>query len=86
MNLSEPFVRRPVATTLMTIGNALAGLTAYVHGEALPVMRATKAAGKVGVFWNRLDPGRVPELVPATKASPNAVAMPLPVLVVLPPR
>ena len=34
MNLSEPFVRRPVGTTLLTIGIALAGIAAYF---ALPV-------------------------------------------------
>ena len=37
MNLSEPFVRRPVATTLLTIGIALAGLTAYVHLPVSPL-------------------------------------------------
>ena len=30
MNLSEPFVRRPVATVLLTIGLALAGIGASV--------------------------------------------------------
>ncbi|HZP60276.1 MAG TPA: efflux RND transporter permease subunit [Opitutaceae bacterium] len=34
MNISEPFVRRPVATTLLTMGIALAGLVAY---RKLPV-------------------------------------------------
>lgn len=34
MILSEPFIRRPVATTLLTIGIALAGLIAYLK---LPV-------------------------------------------------
>src|SRR3954471_9472033 len=34
MNISEPFVRRPVATTLLTIGIALAGLVAF---KQLPV-------------------------------------------------
>ena len=29
MNLSEPFVRRPVATVLLTIGLALAGIGAF---------------------------------------------------------
>ena len=29
MNLSEPFVRRPIATILLTIGVALAGIVAY---------------------------------------------------------
>jgi multidrug efflux pump len=34
MNLSEPFIRRPVATTLLTVAVALAGAVAY---EVLPV-------------------------------------------------
>ncbi len=34
MHFSEPFIRRPVATTLLTIGVALAGITAY---QRLPV-------------------------------------------------
>ena len=29
MNLSEPFVRRPIATVLLTIGLALAGIAAF---------------------------------------------------------
>src|SRR5271157_1688787 len=34
MNISEPFIRRPVATTLLTVAIALAGAVAY---EVLPV-------------------------------------------------
>jgi len=37
MNLSEPFVRRPVATTLLMIGVALAGLTAYFRLPVAPL-------------------------------------------------
>ena len=29
MNITEPFVRRPVATTLLTIGVALAGIVSF---------------------------------------------------------
>ena len=29
MNLSEPFIRRPIATVLLTIGLALAGVAAF---------------------------------------------------------
>ena len=29
MNISEPFIRRPVATTLLTLGLALAGVVAF---------------------------------------------------------
>ena len=35
MNLSEPFIRRPVATTLLTIGIALAGALAYFQPAGL---------------------------------------------------
>ena len=34
MNLSAPFIRRPVATTLLTLGIALAGVVAF---SLLPV-------------------------------------------------
>ena len=37
MSMSEPFVRRPVATTLLTIGVALAGLTAYFRLPVSPL-------------------------------------------------
>ena len=36
MNLSRPFITRPIATTLLTLGLALAGLAAYF---VLPVAR-----------------------------------------------
>ncbi|MEI6722466.1 MAG: efflux RND transporter permease subunit, partial [Betaproteobacteria bacterium] len=34
MNLSQPFIERPVATTLLTLGIALAGILAF---QLLPV-------------------------------------------------
>ena len=37
MNFSEQFVRRPVATTLLAIGVALAGMTAYFHLPVSPL-------------------------------------------------
>jgi multidrug efflux pump len=37
MNISEPFIRRPVATTLLTIGVALAGLIAYFRLPVSPL-------------------------------------------------
>lgn len=37
MNLSEPFVRRPVATTLLTLGIALLGLIAYPKLPVAPL-------------------------------------------------
>jgi multidrug efflux pump len=37
MNISEPFVRRPVATTLLTVGIALAGIAAYLQLPVSPL-------------------------------------------------
>jgi multidrug efflux pump len=37
MNLSEPFIRRPVATTLLTIGVAFAGVLAYTKLPVAPL-------------------------------------------------
>ncbi len=37
MNISEPFIKRPVATTLLTIGVALAGMTAYFRLAVAPL-------------------------------------------------
>ena len=37
MNLSEPFIRRPVATTLLTIGVAFAGALAYTKLPVAPL-------------------------------------------------
>jgi multidrug efflux pump len=37
VSLSEPFVRRPVATTLLTIGVALAGMAAYFRLAVAPL-------------------------------------------------
>ena len=37
MNISEPFVRRPVATTLLTAGIALAGIAAYLQLPVSPL-------------------------------------------------
>ena len=39
MNLSEPFVRRPIATTLLTIGIALAGIAAFFVLPVAPLPR-----------------------------------------------
>ena len=36
MNLSRPFIRRPIATVLLTLGLALAGIAAFF---VLPVAR-----------------------------------------------
>ena len=37
MNLSAPFVRRPIATTLLTMGVALAGILALLRLPVSPL-------------------------------------------------
>ena len=37
MNISEPFIRRPVATTLFTAGIVFAGLAAYYELPVSPL-------------------------------------------------
>ena len=40
MNLSGPFVRRPIATILLTVGIALAGIAAFFVLPVAPGLRA----------------------------------------------
>src|ERR1017187_9352746 len=37
MNLSEPFIRRPIATALLTIGLAFAGIAAFFNLAVAPL-------------------------------------------------
>ena len=37
MNISSPFISRPVATTLLTIGIALAGILAFLKLPVAPL-------------------------------------------------
>src|SRR2546421_12273999 len=66
MNISEPFVRRPVATTLLTIGIALAGLMAF---RQLPVAPLPQVAFPT-IAVNAGLPGASPEVMAATVAMP----------------
>ena len=66
MNISEPFVRRPVATTLLTIGIALAGLLAW---KQLPVAPLPQVAFPT-IFVSASLPGASPEVMAATVATP----------------
>ena len=43
MNLSAPFIRRPIATILLTIGLALAGIAAFF---VLPVRRCRRSISR----------------------------------------
>ncbi|HEY1290911.1 MAG TPA: multidrug efflux RND transporter permease subunit [Burkholderiales bacterium] len=66
MNLSQPFVERPVATTLLTIGLALSGLVAF---RLLPVSPLPQVDfPTISVSANL--PGASPEVMAATVATP----------------
>ncbi len=66
MNLSTPFIRRPVATILLTFGMMMAGLVAF---PLLPV--APLPAVDYPVISVRASlPGASPEVVANTVASP----------------
>ncbi|HSN22043.1 MAG TPA: efflux RND transporter permease subunit, partial [Usitatibacter sp.] len=66
MNITEPFVRRPVATTLLTIGVALAGIVAF---GLLPVSPMPQVDFPVVSVSAQL-PGASPEVMAATVATP----------------
>ncbi|HET7549066.1 MAG TPA: efflux RND transporter permease subunit, partial [Usitatibacter sp.] len=66
MNITEPFVRRPVATTLLTIGVALAGIVAF---GLLPVSPLPQVDFPV-VSVSASLPGASPEVMAATVATP----------------
>jgi len=66
MNISEPFVKRPVATTLLTIGVALAGMVAF---RQLPVAPLPQVAFPTIAVSASL-PGASPEVMAATVAMP----------------
>jgi multidrug efflux pump len=66
MNITEPFVRRPVATTLLTIGVALAGAVAF---GLLPVSPLPEVDFPVVSVSAQL-PGASPEVMAATVATP----------------
>ena len=66
MSLSEPFIRRPVATTLLTAGVALAGILAY---RLLPVSPLPQVDfPTISVSANL--PGASPETMASTVATP----------------
>jgi multidrug efflux pump len=66
MNLSEPFIRRPVATTLLTIGIVLAGAIAFFQ---LPVAATPRIDFPVIAVMATL-PGGSPEVVSSSVATP----------------
>ncbi|MPZ30138.1 MAG: nodulation protein [Rhodospirillales bacterium] len=66
MNLSAPFIARPVATTLLTIGLALAGMVAFLK---LPVSPLPKVEFPTIVVYAGL-PGASPETVATSLTTP----------------
>ncbi|WP_338862157.1 efflux RND transporter permease subunit [Mycetohabitans rhizoxinica] len=66
MNLSRPFIARPVATTLLTVGIALAGLFAFVKLPVSPLPQVDFPTISVLATL----PGASPETVATSVASP----------------
>src|SRR5215213_11202475 len=66
MNIIQPFVQRPVATTLLTVGVALAGIVSF---GLLPVSPLPQVDFPV-VSVSASLPGASPEVMAATVATP----------------
>src|ERR1700688_604900 len=66
MNLSAPFIARPVATSLLTLGVALAGGVAF---NLLPVSRLPKIDAPA-IFVSASIPGASPEVMASSVATP----------------
>jgi multidrug efflux pump len=66
MNLSAPFIGRPVATTLLTLGVALAGAMAF---NLLPVAPLPKIDAPA-IFVSASIPGASPEVMASSVATP----------------
>src|SRR3954463_8363647 len=66
MNLSEPFVRRPVATVLLTIGLALAGIAAFFVLPVSPLPQVDYPTISVSASL----PGASPDTMATSVATP----------------
>ncbi|HUN92212.1 MAG TPA: efflux RND transporter permease subunit [Burkholderiaceae bacterium] len=66
MNVSEPFIRRPVATTLLTLGLALAGAVAFMLLPVAPLPQVDFPTISVSATL----PGASPEVVATSVATP----------------
>jgi len=66
VNISAPFIRRPVATTLLTVGVALCGAVAFTLLPVAPLPRIDIPA----IFVSAALPGASPEVMAATVATP----------------
>ena len=66
MSISGPFIRRPVATTLLTIGVALAGAFAYLKLPVSPLPQVEFPTISVGAGL----PGASPDTMASSVATP----------------
>jgi len=66
MNISAPFIARPVATTLLTFGVALSGIAAFTMLPVAPLPKIDVPA----IFVQASLPGASPESMAATVATP----------------
>jgi multidrug efflux pump len=66
VNVSAPFIRRPVATILLTAGVALCGIVAFTLLPVAPLPRIDVPA----IFVSAQLPGASPEVMASTVASP----------------
>ena len=66
MNISAPFIHRPVATTLLTVGVALCGAAAFLLLPVAPLPRIDVPA----IFVSAQLPGASPEVMASTVATP----------------
>ena len=66
MNISAPFIRRPVATILLTFGVALAGISTFTLLPVAPLPRIDVPA----IFVSAALPGASPEVMASTVATP----------------
>ncbi|MEN9629103.1 MAG: hypothetical protein RJA10_2330, partial [Pseudomonadota bacterium] len=66
MNFSEVFIRRPVATTLLTLGVALGGVISYFQLPVAPLPQVDFPTISVTASL----PGASPETMAATVATP----------------
>jgi multidrug efflux pump len=66
MNISAPFIRRPVATTLLTVGVTLCGAVTFMLLPVAPLPRIDVPA----IFVSAQLPGASPEVMASTVATP----------------
>jgi multidrug efflux pump len=66
VNLSTPFIKRPVATILLTVGVALAGGVAFTLLPAAPLPKLEVPA----IFVSAVLPGASPEVMASSVATP----------------